>query len=199
MQHEDDLRGLEKVVQFIRAVSVLFLLLNSYWFCYGWFAARGMTHAVLDWILLSFQRTTHLFSYSVTSKFCCFILLVLGCLGTRSVRDNKVKTWHIVTAATVRVLLFFGNDFLRELPADADIRMGSYTATLFTGYLSLPAAGVWMRRRMTPRLTDDPFNDDNESFRQEERYLANEYSAPATIITVHGSKDGSMSSIPSAR
>ena len=176
MQHEDDLRGLEKVVQFIRAVSVLFLLLNSYWFCYGWFAARGMTHAVLDWILLSFQRTTHLFSYSVTSKFCCFILLVLGCLGTRSVRDNKVKTWHIVTAATVRVLLFFGNDFLRELPADADIRMGSYTATLFTGYLSLPAAGVWMRRRMTPRLTDDPFNDDNESFRQEERYLANEYS-----------------------
>ena len=82
MQHEDDLRGLEKVVQFIRAVSVLFLLLNSYWFCYGWFAAHDMTHAVLDWILLSFQRTTHLFSYSVTSKFCCFILLVLGCLGT---------------------------------------------------------------------------------------------------------------------
>lgn len=176
MQHEDDLRGLEKVVQFIRAVSVLFLLLNSYWFCYGWFAAHGMTHAVLDWILLSFQRTTHLFSYSVTSKFCCFILLVLGCLGTRSVRDNKVRTWHIVTAATVGALLFFGNDFLRELPADADIRMGSYTATLFTGYLSLLAAGVWMRRRMTLRLRDDPFNDDNESFRQEERYLANEYS-----------------------
>lgn len=176
MQHEDDLRGLEKAVQFIRAVSVLFLLLNSYWFCYGWFAAHDMTHALLDWILLSFQRTTHLFSYSVTSKFCCFILLVLGCLGTRSVRDNKVRTWHIVTAATVGVLLFFGNDFLRELPADADIRMGSYTATLFTGYLSLLAAGIWMRRRMTLRLRDDPFNDDNESFRQEERYLANEYS-----------------------
>ena len=174
MQHEDDLRGLEKAVQFIRAVSVLFLLLNSDWFCYGWFAAHDMTHALLDWILLSFQRTTHLFSYSVTSKFCCFILLVLGCLGTRSVRDNKVRTWHIVTAATVGVLLFFGNDFLRELPADADIRMGSYTATLFTGYLSLLAAGIWMRRRMTLRLRDDPFNDDNESFRQEERYLANE-------------------------
>ena len=140
-------------MQFIRAVSVLFLLLNSYWFCYGWFAARGMTHAVLDWILLSFQRTTHLFSYSVTSKFCCFILLVLGCLGTRSVRDNKVKTWHIVTAATVRVLLFFGNDFLRELPADADIRMGSYTATLFTGYLSLPAAGRERKVRATQSAT----------------------------------------------
>ena len=176
MQHEDDLRGLEKAVQFIRAVSVLFLLLNSYWFCYGWFAAHDMTHALLDWILLSFQRTTHLFSYSVTSKFCCFILLVLGCLGTRSVRDNKVRTWHIVTAATVGVLLFFGNDFLRELPADADIRMGSYTATLFTGYLSLLAAGIWMRRRMTLRLRDDPFNDDNESFEQEARLLENEYS-----------------------
>ena len=34
MQSEDDLRGLAKVVQFMRAISVIFIVLNIYWFCY---------------------------------------------------------------------------------------------------------------------------------------------------------------------
>lgn len=41
MQQEDDLRGLEKVMQFMRGISVLFLLVNFYWFCYGWLDGHG--------------------------------------------------------------------------------------------------------------------------------------------------------------
>ena len=43
MQQEDDLRGLEKVMQLMRGISVLFLLLHFYWFCYGWFDMHGCT------------------------------------------------------------------------------------------------------------------------------------------------------------
>ena len=35
MQQEDDLRALEKVVQFMRGISILFVVLNIYWFCHG--------------------------------------------------------------------------------------------------------------------------------------------------------------------
>lgn len=35
MQQEDDLRALEKVVQFMRGISILFAVLNIYWFCHG--------------------------------------------------------------------------------------------------------------------------------------------------------------------
>ena len=35
MQQEDDLRGLAKVMDFMRALSILFVVINVYWFCYG--------------------------------------------------------------------------------------------------------------------------------------------------------------------
>lgn len=34
MQHEDDPRGLAKVMQFMRTSSVLLLVIHVYWFCY---------------------------------------------------------------------------------------------------------------------------------------------------------------------
>ena len=41
MQEEDDLRGLAKVADFMRAISFLFLAIHIYWFCYDWFAQTG--------------------------------------------------------------------------------------------------------------------------------------------------------------
>ena len=38
MQQEDDLRGL---ADFMRGVSVLFLAVHLYWFCYGTLAEAG--------------------------------------------------------------------------------------------------------------------------------------------------------------
>lgn len=35
MQQEDDLRGLAKTMDFMRALSILFVVINIYWFCYG--------------------------------------------------------------------------------------------------------------------------------------------------------------------
>ncbi|MFV0378264.1 MAG: YWFCY domain-containing protein, partial [Mangrovibacterium sp.] len=34
MQQEDDLRALAKVMDFMRALSILFVTINIYWFCY---------------------------------------------------------------------------------------------------------------------------------------------------------------------
>jgi hypothetical protein len=34
MHQEDDLRGLAKVMEFMRGVSILFCVVNVYWFCY---------------------------------------------------------------------------------------------------------------------------------------------------------------------
>ncbi|MBR2218496.1 MAG: YWFCY domain-containing protein [Alistipes sp.] len=176
MQQEDDLRALEGIIRFIRAVSCLFLLLNVYWFCYEWFSTHGLTHPAADRILLGFQRTTALFSYSATTKLCAFALLALSCYGTKSVRDENISRTHIAVAGAVGLLLFFFNDFLRFLPVGCGIRAWSYALTLLAGYLCLLAAGVWLGRLMNRHLADDPFNNENESFEQENRYLSNEYS-----------------------
>ena len=57
MQQEDDLRGLAKTMDFMRALSILFVVINIYWFCYGQIREWGINIGVVDRILLNFDRT----------------------------------------------------------------------------------------------------------------------------------------------
>lgn len=176
MQQEDDLKALENIVQFARGLGVFFLVLHVYWYCYEWLSSCGLTYGYADRLLLDIQRTTLLFSSPVITKLCAFLFLALGCYGTKSVRNGRVDRRHIVAAACLGFPLFFLNGFLLSLPAGIGFRGWSYTLTLGAGYLSLLAAGVWLRRLMKQPLMDDPFNDNNESFLQEERCIDNDCS-----------------------
>ncbi len=176
MQQEDDLKALESIVQFARGLGVFFLVLHMYWYCYEWLSLCGLTYGYADRLLLDIQRTTLLFSSPVITKLCAFLFLVLGCYGTKSVRNGRVDRRHIVAAVCLGFPLFFLNGFLLSLPAGIGFRGWSYTLTLGAGYLCLLAAGVWLRRLMKQPLMDDPFNDNNESFLQEERCIDNDCS-----------------------
>ena len=84
MQNEDDLRGLAKVMDFMRAISILFVVINIYWFCYQSFREWGINIGVVDKILLNFQRTAGLFSnilYTVSdcSTTSCVFDFLLRC------------------------------------------------------------------------------------------------------------------------
>lgn len=48
MSQEDDLRGLAKVIDFMRAISILFVLIHCYWFCYESFREWNITIGVVD-------------------------------------------------------------------------------------------------------------------------------------------------------
>ena len=175
MQQEDDLRGLEKVMQLMRGISVLFLLLHFYWFCYGWFDMHGCTLGVLDRLLRNVQRTTGLFTYSYLTKLFAAGFLALSCRGTRSVRSERITRRQILLAAAAGLLLFFFGDPLRHLPPQWAAPL--YVAATSIGFLSLFLAGLWIGRLVKERLREDPFNDENESFMQETRLIENEYSA----------------------
>ena len=175
MQQEDDLRGLEKVMQLMRGISVLFLLLHFYWFCYGWFDMHGCTLGVLDRLLRNVQRTTGLFTYSYLTKLFAAGFLALSCWGTRSVRSERITHRQILLAAAAGLLLFFFGDPLRHLPPQWAAPL--YVAATSIGFLSLFLAGLWLGRLVKERLREDPFNDENESFMQETRLIENEYSA----------------------
>ena len=62
MSQEDDLRGLAKVMEFMRAISILFVLMNIYWFCYQAIHEWGINIEVVDKILMNFNRTAGLFN-----------------------------------------------------------------------------------------------------------------------------------------
>ena len=174
MQGEDDLRGLAKIMAFMRAVSILLVLMHLYWFCYGFFLERGWTLEVINKILGNFQRTAGLFSHTLYTKAFALVLLTLSCLGTKGVKNKKITWTKIYIALGVGFVLFFLNTPLLKLPPVIGTFL--YILTISLGYIALLMAGVWMSRLLRTNLMDDVFNNENESFQQETRLMQNEYS-----------------------
>ena len=176
MQQEDDLRGLAKVMEFMRAVSILFCVINVYWFCYQSMVDWGINIGVVDKILMNFQRTTGLFSSVLWTKLFAVVFLALSCLGTKGVKQEKIKWSKINTFLFFGFILFFLNWWLLYLPLPLVANTAFYVFTLTLGYILLLVAGLWMSRLLKNGLLDDVFNIENESFMQETRLIENEYS-----------------------
>ena len=176
MAQEDDLRALGKIMDFMRALSVIFLLINAYWFCYEAFLTWGFTLGIVDKILMNFQRTTSLFSSILWTKLFCLVFLALSCLGTKGVKEECITWPKIWAVLAVGFMFFFLNWWLLALPIGKVGAASLYIFTLSVGYICLLMAGVWMSRLLKNNLMDDVFNLENESFMQETRLLENEYS-----------------------
>ena len=176
MAQEDDLRALGKVMDFMRGISVIFLLVNCYWFCYEAFHVWGFTLGIIDKILMNFQRTTGLFSSILWTKLFCVVFLALSCLGTKGVKEEKITWPKIWTVLFSGFVFFFLNWWLLVLPIGKVGVASLYIFTLSIGYICLLMGGVWMSRLLKNNLMDDVFNTENESFMQETRLMENEYS-----------------------
>ena len=176
MAQEDDLRALGKVMDFMRGISVIFLLVNCYWFCYEAFHVWGFTLGIIDKILMNFQRTTGLFSSILWTKLFCVVFLALSCLGTKGVKEEKITWPKIWTVLFSGFVFFFLNWWLLALPIGKIGAASLYIFTLSVGYICLLMGGVWMSRLLKNNLMDDVFNTENESFMQETRLMENEYS-----------------------
>ncbi|MBW4872085.1 YWFCY domain-containing protein [Prevotella buccae] len=176
MAQEDDLRALGKVMDFMRGISVIFLLINCYWFCYEAFQQWHFTLGIINKILMNFQRTTGLFSSILWTKLFCVVFLALSCLGTKGVKEEKITWPKIWTVLFSGFVFFFLNWWLLALPIGKIGAASLYIFTLSLGYICLLMGGVWMSRLLKNNLMDDVFNTENESFMQETRLMENEYS-----------------------
>lgn len=176
MGNEDDLRGLAKVMEFMRALSILFAVIHIYWYCYGCIVKWGINIGVLDRILLNFQNTANLFSNLLWTKLFCIIFLALSCLGTKGVKNEKITWNRIYVCLFFGFLLFFLNWWILRLPLPLEANAGLYIFTLAAGYIFLFVGGLWMSRLLKNTLMEDVFNQENESFMQETRLMENEYS-----------------------
>lgn len=176
MQQEDDLRGLAKIMELMRAVSIVFIVTHIYWFCYQAVLELGINIGVVDKILLNFNRTTGLFSNFLITKVFALIFLALSCLGTKGVKNEKC-TWEKIYAFLLSgTVLFFMNWWLLHLPLPVIANNAMYVLSLIAGYILLLMSGVWMSRMLRHDLMKDVFNNENESFMQETRLIKNEYS-----------------------
>ena len=176
MQNEDDLRGLAKVMDFMRALSILFVVINVYWFCYEAMHEWGINIGVVDKILMNFNRTAGLFTSILWTKIFAVVFLALSCLGTKGVKEEKITWTKIYVCLGIGFVLFFLNWWLLTLPLPKVANAGFYIFTISVGYILLLMAGTWISRLLKNNMFDDVFNTENESFMQETKLMVNDYS-----------------------
>ena len=137
MSQEDDLRALAKIMDFLRAVSIILVVMNVYWFCYEAIRLWGVNIGVVDKILLNFDRTARLFHSMLYTKLFAVLLLALSCLGTKGVKGEKITWRKIRTALSAGFVLFFLNWWILALPLPIEAVTGLYILTIGTGYVCL--------------------------------------------------------------
>ena len=176
MAQEDDLRALGKIMDFLRAVSIILAIMNVYWYCYEAMRMWGVTIGVVDRILINFNRTGGLFHSILYTKLFSLLLLALSCLGTKGVKAEKMSWNRIWTVLAVGFFLFFLNWWILLLPISYLGNATLYIFTMTAGYICLLMGGLWMSRLLKHNLMEDVFNNENESFMQETKLMENEYS-----------------------
>ena len=176
MAQEDDLRALGKIMDFLRAVSIILAIMNIYWYCYEAMRMWGVTIGVVDRILINFNRTGGLFHSILYTKLFSLLLLALSCLGTKGVKAEKMSWSKIWSVLAVGFCLFFLNWWILLLPISCLGNATLYIFTMTAGYICLLMGGLWMSRLLKHNLMEDVFNNENESFMQETKLMENEYS-----------------------
>ena len=170
------MRALAKIMDFLRAVSIILVVIHLYWYCYEAVRLWGIDIGVVDRVLLNFDRTAGLFRSILYTKLFALVLLALSCLGTKGVKEEKITWARIWTVLAAGLVLFFLNWWILSLPLPVEANAALYTATVAAGYVCLLMSGTWMSRLLRTNLMEDVFNVENESFQQETRLIENEYS-----------------------
>lgn len=170
-QQEDDLRALAKIMDFLRAVSIVLVVANLYWFTRVEATDSGWFISTVDKICANFNRTCGLFNTTFNTKLFALLLLGLSCLGTKGVKNEKITWQHIGVALVAGSVLFLLNWWLLPLGCPY-----LYIGTTAAGYICLLMGGIWAGRMLKNNMMDDRFNDENESFMQETKLMDNQYS-----------------------
>jgi hypothetical protein len=175
MNQGEDSRGIYKVLELSRWISVLLLLLHVYYYCYGAFREWGLTTILSDQLLDTIARTG-IFSDLYASKLMALIFLILSMLGHRSRKDERISLlagWIFIAAG---LLFYFGDTFLLSAGTDLRTSTGLYMMATLAGYLSVLTGARFLSRVISSSLRKRFFSEHAGGFQQEERLIETEYS-----------------------
>lgn len=175
MNTGEDIQGLRKIIDLTRLISLFILSIHFYLCCYRAFASWGLTASVTDGIIENIFRTG-LFNGMWRAKFACLLLLLISLIGVQGKKDEKIEIRSIVAFLLTGLLLYFIAVLVFYLPAGSSAIAICYIGITSVGYMLILTGGGQLSRLIKDKLNKDIFNEENETFPQEERLLENEYS-----------------------
>ncbi|TDH17779.1 conjugal transfer protein TraG [Segetibacter sp. 3557_3] len=169
-------QGLRKIMDMTRLISLIVLVLHFYYYCYLVFAHWQLTSMLTDRLLIN-VRNTGLFVSFNNSKIISLIFLLISLMGSRGRKDQKLSYLTAFGFIILGLLIYFLSWIFLVAGINAFTAAIIYMSLTILGYLIILTGGTLLSRVIHQKLNSkDIFNHENETFPQEERLLANEYS-----------------------
>ncbi len=175
MQTGENEQALRKILDMTRLISMVILGLHFYYYCYEAFRHWHLTAQLTD-SLLNNIANTGLFSNSFKSKLIALGFLAISLLGSRGRKDEKQNFKSAFAYVLIGLLVYFISYLLLLVHASIVVITVLYIGLTSVGYMLAMTGGGLLSRIIKDKLNNDIFNNENETFPQEERLLENEYS-----------------------
>ena len=175
MNTGEDIQGLRKIIEFTRLISLFILIVHFYLACYQAFDQWQLTAVITDRILINMAKTG-LFDGIWRPKLAALLLLAISLLGVKGKKEEKFQLRSIFAYLFTGLLLYFVSLLAFYLPVSGYGIALAYMSLTSLGYLLVLTGGGQLSRLLREKLNRDIFNEENETFPQEERLLENEYS-----------------------
>ncbi|WP_339070738.1 conjugal transfer protein MobC [Chitinophaga sp. 212800008-4] len=165
-----------------RLISISVLIIHFYYYCYSGFHTWQLTADITDRLLENIAKTG-LFSYFHKSKLIALGFLGITLLGAQGRKDEKIQYRTAVIYMVSGLLFYFTSYYSFLIPVTTQLRTVIYIGTTGTGYILILTGGTLLSRVLKLKINRrDIFNQEGQSFPQEERLISNEFSInlPAT-------------------
>lgn len=175
MNTGEDIQGLRKIIDFTRLISLILLSIHFYLACYVAFYQLGFTSVITDKIITNISKTG-LFKSLLLPKTASLLCLCISLVGAKGKKDEKIYLKSIIAYLAFGFFLYFASYGCFYIDGSVFVIGLSYIVITSIGYILILTGGVRLSRLIKVNLSKDIFNDENETFPQEERLLENEYS-----------------------
>ncbi|WP_339880098.1 conjugal transfer protein MobC [uncultured Algoriphagus sp.] len=175
MQTGENTEGLRKIIDLTRKASIGMLGLHCYYYCYHTFDQWGLTHPILERLLVNIQDTG-LFNELYISKVFALVLLLISLIGAKGKKDDKLRVAQILWPLICGLVSYAGSFFVLYLSFIENTVSIIYITVTSLGFILILRGGALLSRLLKNRFDQGVFNHLNETFPQEERHLENEYS-----------------------
>jgi hypothetical protein len=156
------------------ALFLALLFLHFYYFCYLAFAEWHVSFSLADRFATNMAHAPvfrHRFPYKLVILALLIPIIFINGPGSR-----RASTRQLLKTLAIGLTLFFGSDLVLCFTGDPKILASAYIVFTIAGLIFLYlGCGSLIDRFRTPSASE-VFNRYNESFPQEERHIANDFS-----------------------
>lgn len=168
-------QALRKIIDMTRWMAIFVLLLHFYFFNYAAFRQWSLVSEFSDKILDNILQTG-LFSSFHKSKCIALGLLVVSLFGAKGKKSEKLTYKTALGYTAPGLALYFLSYYVFQSGWSFVAISLWYITVTSLGFILILTGGTLLSRIIGDALKDDIFNEENETFPQEERLLKNEYS-----------------------